>query len=208
MARRSPRKKAISPETVAISDDEQQFMAVASDDQYVALWFLFVVLSKAFLLLLSIELTRMWMNFNTPMRTRGNPSLIAAMEKRTPSPLASMVLLFPFSERTVPHLQFSNLRTMTCKLPLLCFPLWISYYVCIYSIEITPPPTPSPVKAAGGKKRAIAINNSDDDDVFVPRYDTPSFCYIQIIVLSDNFHTLVLQGTVLKRPVLKSHPLP
>ena len=37
MARRSQRKKAISPETIAISDDDHEFMAVASDDQYVAL---------------------------------------------------------------------------------------------------------------------------------------------------------------------------
>lgn len=40
---------------------------------------------------------------------------------------------------------------MTCKLPLLCFPQHFSY-LCFHSIEITPPPTPSPVKAAGGKK--------------------------------------------------------
>ena len=48
MTRRSPRKKAISPETIAISDDEQQFMAIASDDQYVDLWLLFVALSTIF----------------------------------------------------------------------------------------------------------------------------------------------------------------
>jgi len=35
MSRRSPRKKAISPEIVVNSDDEE-LMAVASDDQYVA----------------------------------------------------------------------------------------------------------------------------------------------------------------------------
>ena len=33
----------------------------------------------------------------------------------------------------------------------------------------TPPPTPSPIKATGGKKRAIADGESDEDDVFVPR---------------------------------------
>ena len=33
MARRSPRKKAVSPEAVADSSDEN-FIAVASDDQY------------------------------------------------------------------------------------------------------------------------------------------------------------------------------
>jgi hypothetical protein len=93
MARCSLRKKAISPETIANSDGEQQFMAVASDDQYVVLWFLFVVLSIYFHLLLSIGLTTMMLlNAITPTRTRANLSLIAAMEKRTPSKLASMVL--------------------------------------------------------------------------------------------------------------------
>jgi len=37
------------------------------------------------------------------------------------------------------------------------------------SQDITPPPTPSPVKAAG-KKRAMAASVSDDEDGFVPRY--------------------------------------
>ena len=48
MARRSPRKKAISPEAVAYSSDEN-FNVVASDDQY-ALPSLFVVYCKAFLI--------------------------------------------------------------------------------------------------------------------------------------------------------------
>lgn len=34
----------------------------------------------------------------------------------------------------------------------------------------TPSPTPSPVKATTGKKRAIGTCESDGDDVFVPRY--------------------------------------
>lgn len=43
-------------------------------------------------------------------------------------------------------------------------------YLRVHSIEITPPPTPTPVKVAGGKKRSMAIHESDDDDdVFVPR---------------------------------------
>jgi len=48
-----------------------------------------------------------------------------------------------------------------------------NFSVCLHhSVEITPPPTPSPVKGSGGKKRAIAVNDSDDsEDVFVPRYD-------------------------------------
>jgi hypothetical protein len=48
-----------------------------------------------------------------------------------------------------------------------------------HSIEITPPPTPSPVKAAGGKKRAVALCESDEEDVFVPRY---SCFYIHVFV--------------------------
>jgi hypothetical protein len=43
-------------------------------------------------------------------------------------------------------------------------------YICLHSIEITPPPTPSPVKRASGKKRSMAFHESDDEeDVFVPR---------------------------------------
>ena len=69
---------------------------------------------------------------------------------------------------------------------------------------MTPPPTPSPVKAAGGKKHAIGGCESDDDDVFVPRYDIVSVIIFQNIVCSDNFRLLVLPGTAQKRHVLKS----
>jgi hypothetical protein len=55
----------------------------------------------------------------------------------------------------------------------------------LHSIEITPPPTPTPVKGAGGKKRALANCESDDDDVFVPRCDIPISL---LFVCSDNFH--------------------
>jgi hypothetical protein len=67
------------------------------------------------------------------------------------------------------------------------FSIYFSY-LSFFSIEITPPPTPSPVKVAGkkraitppptpspvkaaGKKRAMASNESDENnsDVFVPR---------------------------------------
>lgn len=55
------------------------------------------------------------------------------------------------------------------------FLLWAFLtYLSFYSIEITPPPTPSPVKAEGGKKCAMRDCESDDDDVFVPRYDIVS----------------------------------
>ncbi len=37
-----------------------------------------------------------------------------------------------------------------------------------HSNNVTPPPTPSPVKAGGSKKRTIG--NSNEEDVFVPRY--------------------------------------
>jgi hypothetical protein len=52
-------------------------------------------------------------------------------------------------------------------------------YLYFPSIEITPPPTPSPVKVAVGKKRSMAAYESDDDkDVFVPRYDIFIVYYI------------------------------
>ena len=88
------------------------------------------------------------------MTTKSNPS-----SPSLPSLLASMLLW--------------NQMKMMCKLPLLFFSslcLFYFYSVCFCSLEITPPPTPSPVKAAGGKKCAIANNESDDDN-FVPRYD-------------------------------------
>ena len=44
MSRRSPRKKAITPEVV-ITSDEEDFVAVASDHTYVASYFSFFVLS-------------------------------------------------------------------------------------------------------------------------------------------------------------------
>jgi hypothetical protein len=52
-------------------------------------------------------------------------------------------------------------------------------------MEITPPPTPSPVKGCGGKKRAIANWESDEEDVFVPRYKILVSC-IQDILHSDD----------------------
>jgi hypothetical protein len=49
MARRSPRKKAISPETIVQSQsDDEDFLAVASDDQYAASCPLFVITCKIF----------------------------------------------------------------------------------------------------------------------------------------------------------------
>jgi hypothetical protein len=78
-------------------------------------------------------------------------------------------------------------RKMMCKLPFLCFFLFAYITFLVFcSLEITPPPTPSPVKAAG-KKHAIADNESDDDNVFVPRYDKLPVFYIQNIDCSDIF---------------------
>ena len=59
------------------------------------------------------------------------------------------------------------------------------------------------MKASGGKKRAIAVGDSDEDDVFVPRYGISLFSYCH----SDHVYALVLQGTALKKPVLKNLPL-
>jgi hypothetical protein len=161
MARRSPRKKAISPVTVVESDDEG-FLAVVSDnsDLYVALCFSFV--DKVFLILSYIA----WMGrklsiLNILMVQKVHPT----KTKRTPSLLKSEASP---SKREIPHLQLLKLMMKMRKSTLLCF-LRLSY-LYTHSIEITPPPTPSPVKAAGGKKRAVAVCESDDEDVFVPRY--------------------------------------
>ena len=75
----------------------------------------------------------------------------------------------------------------------------------LHSIKITPPPRPSPTKAAG-KKCGLANCESGDDDAFVPRYDIQSVSYN--FFGSDDFNALVLQETALKRPVTKSLPLP
>lgn len=55
------------------------------------------------------------------------------------------------------------------KCPTFAF-LYFFSYLPFCSIEITPPPTPSPVKRPGGKKRAMQVCESDNEDVFVPRY--------------------------------------
>ena len=92
-----------------------------------------------------------------------------------------MVPFPPLSKRILPRLRAANPITMRCKLTPLCFFLpWFSnflYCVPFYSVETTPPPMPSPVKAASGKKRAMAIevHDSDSEDVFVPRYDIDPF---------------------------------
>ena len=99
------------------------------------------------------------------MTTKSNP--------RTPS--------FPSLLTSMP---LWNPRKMMCELPLLLFAYFTFLPFC--SLEITPPPTPSPVKAAG-KKCAIANNESDDDNVFVPRYDKLSVFYIQNMDCSDIF---------------------
>ena len=52
----------------------------------------------------------------------------------------------------------------------------------------TPSPTPSPVKAATGKKRAIGTCESDGDDVFVPRY-----FYFHVPLMSNLLTTFLLQ---------------
>jgi hypothetical protein len=89
-----------------------------------------------------------------------------------------------------------------------------AFLTLAFSIEITPPPTPSPVKVSigkkppspvkgpGGKKRAIAQADwESEDDVFVPRY---GIRYIYSIMCPDDFHMSVLQGIALKRPVQRS----
>ena len=140
---------------------------------------------------------RMLTTFNILMTMRVNPTKTVTTAKRTPNLLALL-------ERNVPQLPPSIRRMMMCKFPWLFFSLCCTY-AGFHSLEITPLPTPSSVKPAGGKKRTIANCESDDSDVFIPRYDILSVCYIQDI---DDFNALVLPATVPKRPVLKSLLLP
>ena len=190
MARRSPRKKAISPVPVVESDDEG-FLAVVSDnsDQYVVLCFSFV--NKVFLIFSYIAWMRRKLSFlNIQMVKKVPPT----KTKRACSLLKSNVSP---SKREIPQLQLLELMMKMCKSTLLWF-LCFSY-LCIHSIEITPPPTPSPVKAAGGKKRAVADCESDEEDVFVPRY---GYIIFNILFVKD-FYILALPGTALRRPVPK-----
>lgn len=86
--------------------------------------------------------------------------------------------------RTSPKLQLLNQRMMISKLPPSTLLSYTLFLPSLNSIEITPPPTPSPTKAAGGKKRAIANCDSDDDDAFVPRY---GISYIPIFFVLMTF---------------------
>jgi hypothetical protein len=74
MARRSTRKKAISPETI-LESDEEGFVAVASDDQY--------VVSRNFLIFLILSFIELTI-FNI-LTKKASPTKTAAMAKRTPS---------------------------------------------------------------------------------------------------------------------------
>ena len=86
--------------------------------------------------------------------------------------------------RTAPQLLQLNQRTMISNLPSSTLLFYTLFLPSLNSIEITPPPTPSPTKAAGGKKRAIANCDSDEEDAFVPRYD---ISYISIFFVLITF---------------------
>ena len=116
--------------------------------------------------------------FSIPMTMKVNPAKTATKEKGTPSSLTSAVST---SKSIVPQL----LRMTICKLLTFCFHPHFSY-LYFHSIEITPPPTPSPVKGASGKKHALANCKSDDNEAFVPRYDIVPISFL--FVCSDNFH--------------------
>ena len=139
-----------------------------------------------------------------------------------------MMVLWLLPLMTSMWLMFFIYRTLTClllqkelltipgswirggrwKVGYLLFSFLSSFLSLLHSIEITPPPTPSPTKATGRKKRAVTNRESDDDDAFVPRYDIIwSVSYI-IIISFWWLYALVLQGTALKMPVTKSLPLP
>ena len=160
MVRCSPRKKHISHE--AVQSDNDSFMAVASDDQYVAYVFhslypyIYILLQKEQLTIASSWIRGGWCQW-----------------------LVGYLLCF------------------------LC-----SFLPLLGSIETALPPTQSPTKATSRKKRTVVNHESDDNDAFVPRYDIIwSVSYI-IIIHSDDFTHLVLQGIALKRPIKKSLPLP
>ena len=112
-------------------------------------------------------------------------------------------------ERSAQQLRLSNLRKMNCKMHPLFFLHRFSYYLCFHRIDITPPPTPttSLVKLSG-KKRAVSNYESEDNDVFIPRYLILSIHWFWNIAYSDDFYSLVLQETALRRHVLQSlqHP--
>jgi hypothetical protein len=165
MARRSPRKKNISSKTIVDSDDED-FVAVASDDTYASLHFSFVLTHKVFSSIAVMKRILRIFHILTMMMT-ANLTKTATVTARIPS-LQSMVSPL---ERTVPQLQRLNQRMMISKFPPSTLLSDALFLPSLNSIEITPPPTPSPTKAAGGKKRAIANCESDDDEAFVPRYD-------------------------------------
>jgi hypothetical protein len=87
MSRRSPRKKAITPEFVATSDDED-FVAIASDHPYVASYFVLCPLLTFIYLSPTASMGRILMTFNSPMTTPAILSKTATMAKRTPNLLA------------------------------------------------------------------------------------------------------------------------
>jgi hypothetical protein len=100
MSRRSPRKKAISPVAIVTSDDED-FVAVASDDPYVALRIFLGVIFLFFfsIVLMGTKLTSF--SIVMPM-TKANPPKSTLSEK-TPS-------LLPMLGKIVSQLRASNRR--------------------------------------------------------------------------------------------------
>ena len=126
-----------------------------------------------------ILLARMGRKLLILMMKKANPIKTAAVQastKRTQSFLRREV---PLSERSALQLQLLSQIMKMRKSTLVCFPCFSKSDLRFHSIEITPPPTPSPVKAAGGKKRAVALCESDEEDVFVPRYRS---LFIQVFV--------------------------
>ena len=99
MAQCSQCKRAVSPETVVVSDDEG-FVAVASDNQYVTSYFLFVGNLERFIVL-SLELMkrRMLMILSILTREKQNLARTGSAAKSIPGLLTKMMLL---SERNMP----------------------------------------------------------------------------------------------------------
>ena len=185
MARRSSRKKATSPVTI-VESDEEGFAAVISDDLYVC--FCALQLSTKFSSPVFVLLARMGKKLLIMMMKKVNHIKTAAVQASTKRLRSFLRREVPQSERSAPQLHLLSQLMKMCKSTLLCFLCFSKSDLRFRSIEITPPPTPSPVKAAGGKKRAVALCESDEEDVFVPRYSSfrviySSFCLFKTFML-------------------------
>jgi len=152
--RRSPRKKNVSPETATDSGDEA-FVPIEAEDRYHFFFFFNLILPIFFGLVFGsldgkddvdmFQGTDEEVTFDTKVHAQNSGTAVKTVNKRP------IVISDSEDDRLVPTLRcYHSTNLISC------------------SDNITPPPTPSPVKAGNSKKRAIG--NSDEEDVFIPRY--------------------------------------